>query len=151
MRGTGWLGTAAALTALAACATRGPGSAASTLECAPYARRVTGVALYGDGADWWTQAAGHYRRTKEPAKGAIIVFARTSRLVHGHVSVVESLISERRITVRHANWVPGRITTAQPVVDVSPGNDWSRVRVWWQPTDSLGITVYPVLGFILPA
>jgi hypothetical protein len=36
------------------------------------------------------------------------------------------------------------------VLDVSPGNDWSAVRVWWPPSGGWGMTVYPTYGFILP-
>ncbi len=36
------------------------------------------------------------------------------------------------------------------MVDVSPGNDWSAVRVWWAPAHALGATVYPTYGFIAP-
>jgi hypothetical protein len=36
------------------------------------------------------------------------------------------------------------------VLDVSPGNDWSAVRVWWPPSQAWGVTVYPTYGFIQP-
>ena len=35
-----------------------------------------------------------------------------------------------------------------PVIDVSPGNDWTRVRVWWPPTKQMGVTEYATFGFI---
>jgi hypothetical protein len=57
-------------------------------------------------------------------------------------------MSQREILVAQANWVHHRVTTDQLVVDVSPGADWSLVRVWWPPSETLGSTVYPVLGFI---
>ena len=34
------------------------------------------------------------------------------------------------------------------MIDVSPANDWSIVRVWWPPTGEMGITDYPAYGFI---
>jgi len=52
--------------------------------------------------------------------------------------------------VTQANWVHRRITRDEAVLDVSPGNDWSRVRVWWAPSRALGTTVYPTYGFIAP-
>ena len=61
------------------------------------------------------------------------------------------LRSEREITVTQANWVHGRIAHNEPVVDVSPGNDWTAVRVWWEPSNTLGTTVYPAFGFISDA
>ena len=35
-----------------------------------------------------------------------------------------------------------------PVIDLSPGNDWTRVRVCWPPTNQMGITEYTTFGFI---
>ena len=130
--------------------TTGP-SRSADLECAPYARQVSGIELYGDAADWWDNAAGRYARTIQPSPGAVLVFTRSSRLPHGHVSVVSVLRSEREILVTQANWVHGRIARAEPVVDVSPGNDWSAVRVWWEPARQLGSSVYSAYGFIQPA
>ena len=37
-----------------------------------------------------------------------------------------------------------------PVIDVSPDNDWTQVRVWNTRDGHLGVTTYPVQGFILP-
>jgi hypothetical protein len=42
------------------------------------------------------------------------------------------------------------IHNGTPVVDVSPSNDWSTVRVWYTPGNRLGAHVFPVLGFIYP-
>jgi hypothetical protein len=61
---------------------------------------------------------------------------------------VSQVLSPREILVDQANWVHHRVTTDQLVVDVSPDADWSVVRVWWPPTETLGNTEYPVLGFI---
>ena len=120
----------------------------SGTECAPYARRVSGLQLYGDAASWWDGAAGRYARGATPSPGAVLVFRRTARLPEGHVAVVTDIRSARQITVTQANWVPGRIARAEPVKDVSPANDWTAVRVWWQPSGSLGVTTYPAFGFI---
>ena len=147
---------ASAIACLSACAgptrpLRSENSArshAAVMECAPYAREVSGIQLYGDAADWWEAAAGRYGRSAEPSRGAVLVFRRSSRLPHGHVSVVAGLRSEREIAVTQANWVHGRIAHDEPVVDVSPGNDWTAVRVWWEPSGVLGNTVYPTYGFV---
>jgi hypothetical protein len=55
------------------------------------------------------------------------------------------------VLVTQANWLPYRITSNQPVLDVSPDNDWTAVRVWWPPVHGWGATVYPTDGFILAA
>lgn len=119
-------------------------------ECVPFARAVSGVQLYGNAADWWDKSEGRYARTARPAVGSVLVMERSSRLEHGHLAVVSKVVSGRRILVSHANWVRHRVSTDVPVIDVSETNDWSLVRVWWPPTKTMGLTVYPVEGFILP-
>ena len=144
------------LLALAACgssrtSSNGPvGTGESySIECAPYARQVTGISLYGDAADWWDQAPrGGYARARRPVPGGVIVFDRNGRLPSGHVSVVTRVDGPRNIIVTHANWVHGYIGRDEPVVDVSPNNDWSEVRVWWRPSGQLGAYNYPVRGFV---
>jgi len=82
--------------------------------------------------------------------GGVLVFRRSGRLPSGHVSVVGDLVAAREIRVTQANWVHRRITRDEPVIDVSPGNDWSQVRVWWEPSRSLGSSTYATYGFIAP-
>ena len=125
-------------------------SSSSSIECAPYARQVTGVQLYGDAASWWDQADGRYAKSSDPVPGGVLVFRRSGRLPYGHVAVVRNQLSAREITVDQANWVHHRVTTGEPVVDVSDANDWSQVRVWWDPAGNLGVTTYPAYGFIVP-
>lgn len=120
------------------------------LQCGPFANQLSGIALYGDAADWWPQAAGRYRRGHRPEVGAVLVMGRQGSLPHGHVAVVSRLLDARRIEVMQANWEPGVVDRDQLVVDVSPHNDWSRVRVWWPPTGTLGATTYRANGFVLP-
>lgn len=141
-----------AMLGLAACGT-GPRLAegGAALECAPYARAVTGLRLSGDAAAWWTEAAGIYARGSRPRPGAVLVFRRSDRLPSGHVAVVARVLSGRSILVNQANWVHRRVTRDEPVMDVSAGNDWSAVRVWWQPSGRMGSRVYPTYGFIVPA
>jgi hypothetical protein len=144
------------LCALSACGSGGGvrvgdyvgGSAA--VECAPFARALTGVQLSGAADDWWRQAAGRYQRAASPAVGGILVLRSSGRLPYGHVAVVTRVMSGRQVLVTQANWVHHRVTEDQPVIDVSPGNDWSVVRLWWPPSGQMGITEYPALGFILP-
>ena len=120
------------------------------LQCAPFANQLSGIALYGDAATWWRKAAGRYRRSHRPEVGAVLVMGYQPRLPYGHVAVVSRLIDLRHLDVMQANWEPGMVDRDQLVVDVSPRNDWSRVLVWWPPTNTLGVTTYRVRGFILP-
>lgn len=71
----------------------------------------------------------------------------------GHVAAVSRVIDPRTVLVRHANWSPidgrrGQIEDNVRVVDVSPANDWSEVRVWYAPIGGLGTTRWPLYGFI---
>jgi CHAP domain len=119
-------------------------------ECAPFARALSGVQLYGNAADWWWKADGLYLRSSTPAVGSVLVLRRSSRLAHGHVGVVTAVVADREIRVTQANWVRHRVYADMPVVDVSAENDWTLVRVWWPPAGQMGATAYPAYGFILP-
>lgn len=119
-----------------------------SLECAPFARALSGVRLYGPAGDWWWKAKGQYARTYTPEVGSVLIFAKTSRLRDGHAAVVSRVISDRQILVTQANWVRRRVTEDQPVIDISRAGDWSEVRVWWPPSGQMGITDYRALGFI---
>ena len=118
------------------------------LECAPFARALSGVQLYGSAGDWWYKAQGRYARSYTPEVGSVLVFSRTSRLHDGHAAVVSKVLNSREILVTQANWVHHRVTEDQPVIDVSPRGDWSEVRVWWPPSGQMGMTAYPVRGFV---
>jgi hypothetical protein len=142
---------------LAACgSTPGPRYGSDALRepvsCVPYARARSGIMLGGDAWEWWSEASGRYERRQRPAVGSILVLDKTSRLRDGHLSYVTRIVSAREIRVDHANWDSGyrkgRIARDQPVIDVSPRNDWSMVRVWYPPVEALGQTSYPVLGFV---
>lgn len=122
-------------------------------QCVPFARAASGIRIFGDAWTWWDQADGRYRRGEEPRVGAVIVFAKTSRLPLGHVAVVSRIVERRVLMLTHANWSRQngeRGHTEQDVTlyDVSPGNDWSDVKVWYRDSEGLGSTIYPVRGFI---
>ena len=121
------------------------------LQCVPYARNASGVEIMGDAVHWWRKAAGKYDRVQAPANGAVIVMRGYRNTSRGHVAVVRHIMSDRSIIIDQANWLnSGEVTVNVPVVDVSPRNDWSQVRVWHIPTQTWGARVYNVQGFILP-
>jgi surface antigen len=124
--------------------------APTNLTCVPYARAVSGIQLSGDAWEWWGEAAGVYPRSHSPEVGAVLVLAPHGSMRVGHLAVVTALRDARTIEVTQSNWLPRRIEHNQPVVDVSAGNDWSAVRVWYEPAGAMGSTVYPAYGFILP-
>ncbi|MEW5729169.1 MAG: CHAP domain-containing protein [Pseudomonadota bacterium] len=127
---------------------------AAAIQCVPYAREVSGLNLKGNAWQWWNAAAGVYERGRAPKDGAVLVFSRQGSMRYGHVSVVTRVVSNRLVLVDHANWAPagsegrGKVTQAVPVLDVSPRNDWSQVRVWYRPADDYGSKVYKAEGFV---
>ena len=69
------------------------------------------------------------------------------------MAAVSRVIDSRTILLRHSNWSPingrrGQIEDDVRAIDVSPDNDWSQVRVWYDPIQALGKTPWPIHGFI---
>lgn len=143
---------------LAACGSSAPapsyGVSSSTrqpgINCAPFARELSGVALYGDAYGWWDAATPRYRRGATPEIGAVLVLTRQDRLPSGHVGVVSAVLAPRQIHLIQANWEPGMVDQDQLVVDVSERNDWSQIRVWYPPSNAMGAHTYRAYGFIAP-
>jgi surface antigen len=121
-------------------------------QCVPYARERSGIALYGNAYTWWEQARGRYEQDDEPTEGSVIILAGYNGPKSGHVAVVARVVSSREIRVDHANWMnDGKLYLNTPVIDVSPDNDWTQVRVWNTRDGHLGTTTYSVRGFIAPS
>ena len=120
-----------------------------SLQCVPYARDNSAVKIWGDAWTWWDQAAGKYERGTQPASGTVMVLHNYAGPNHGHVAVVRRMVGPREIRIDHANWTnDGSVYLNNPVMDVSPANDWSQVRVFNIKTSAWGGTTYPVKGFI---
>lgn len=121
------------------------------LQCVPYARSRSQVALRGDAYTWWDQAAGRYARNATPSEGSVMVLYEYAGPNRAHVAVVREIVGARDIRVDHANWLDdGAIYENDPVRDVSPDNDWTQVRVYNLKAGAWGARVYPVQGFIGP-
>ncbi|PZU57160.1 MAG: CHAP domain-containing protein [Sphingobium sp.] len=124
---------------------------AGVLQCAPYARQVSGIQLFGRAAGWWEEAAGRYDRGQEPRIGAVLAFSSSRAMPAGHVAMVSRIVNNREVLLDHANWsYRGGIEHDVRAIDVSPNNDWSDVRVWYGPIHDLGIRSNPAHGFIYP-
>ncbi len=122
---------------------------ARTLQCVPYARTQSQIAIHGNAATWWEQARGTYARGHKPEVGAVLVFESTKAMPYGHVAVIGRVVDDRHVLLDHANWSrPGMIEHAALATDVSEAGDWSEVRVWFDPSGSLGARVNPAYGFI---
>lgn len=120
------------------------------LQCVPFARRHVNISLRGHAWTWWRAAKGRYARGRRPEVGSVLVLKRRGRSL-GHIAVVTRIVGPREIIADHANWLNrGRIHLGTPVRDVSKHNDWSAVRVWYTPGNTLGRSAYPAYGFIYP-
>lgn len=118
------------------------------LQCVPFARDHSEVKLVGNAATWWGKAVGVYERGARPEVGSVLNFRPTGRMRLGHVAVVSRVIDSRNVEIDHANWAyPGGVSRAIDVVDVSPQNDWTAVRVALGQSSEFG-SVYPTYGFI---
>lgn len=130
---------------------------AEALQCVPFAREISGISIRGDAWTWWSAAAGQYDRGHAPRIGAVVVFKKFAAMRYGHVAVVAHVVNSREVLVDHANWAPhrgrgrGQVSKMVAVTDVSPGNDWTEVRVWNASTRDFGTRTYPTYGFIYPA
>jgi surface antigen len=124
-------------------------------QCVPFARLISGIHIFGDARTWWQQAIGKYETGFTPRAGAVLCFKPTQRMRLGHVAVVSQVLTDRIVQITHANWSPiegsrGKIEKDVTLVDVSPGGDWSEVKVWYDPSRDLGGSTYPTYGFIYP-
>lgn len=125
--------------------------ARGVLQCVPYARSVSGIAIHGNAHLWWQQAAGVYARGQRPRVGAVLAFRASGAMPLGHVAVVGRIVDDRRVLLNHANWSrPGMIERSALAEDVSDAGDWSRVRVWYAPSGALGRRENATYGFIYP-
>ncbi|MFN4041306.1 MAG: CHAP domain-containing protein [Brevundimonas sp.] len=119
-------------------------------QCVTFARMFSGIQIFGDAWTWWRQAVNNFRTGSAPETGSVLVFRPEGRMNRGHVAVVSDVVTDRVIRVTHANWggSRGKVEENVTVVDVSSSNDWSQVKVWYNPINGLGTTAYPTYGFI---
>ena len=143
-------GITARFALVAACVLMGSTPAAAQFwQCAPYARTISGINIHGNAHTWWAQAAGRYARGNKPKVGAVLSLQSSGRMRLGHVAMVSGIVSDREVTLTHANWSRrGGIERDVRAVDVSAAGDWSLVKVWFAANRDLGTTAYPANGFI---
>ncbi len=123
-----------------------------TLQCVAFARSASNIALSGNAANWWDNAAGVYSRGQRPVPGSVLAFTANGHMPLGHVAVVSRMVNGREIEIDHANWAGagayrGGVARGVMVVDVSERNDWTAVRVAIGQSGDFG-SVYPTYGFI---
>ena len=130
----------------------GSGHSGGGIQCVTFARADSGIELSGNASAWWDHAAGIYERGNRPESGSVLNFRANGSMRMGHVAVVNQVVDSRTIEIDHANWggpgaVRGGISRDIYVVDVSPSNDWSAVRVALGHSGEFG-SIYPTYGFI---
>ena len=128
------------------------GHSGGGIQCVTFARADSGIELSGNASAWWDNAAGVYARGNRPEAGSVLNFRANGAMHMGHVAVVNQVVDSRTIEIDHANWggpgaVRGGISRDISVVDVSPANDWSAVRVALGHSEEYG-SIYPTFGFI---
>lgn len=120
------------------------------IQCVAYAKSASEVMLHGNARDWWHNAAGVYDRGNAPEAGSVLNFRSIRRMPLGHVAVVRSVVNSRTIIIDQSHWAQAGISHNVPVIDVSPNNDWSAVRVALGNRSGTYGSIYPTYGFIYP-
>ncbi len=117
------------------------------IQCVPFARAASGIDLRGDALTWWDKAAGVYARGNRPEPGSVLAFRANRAMRLGHVAVVKKILNSREIEIDQAHWGQNRVSRNIAVIDVSPANDWTAVRVALDNQGKFG-SIYPTHGFI---
>ncbi|MCE2578951.1 CHAP domain-containing protein [Gluconacetobacter entanii] len=118
------------------------------IQCVAFAKSASNVMIRGNAADWWRNAAGRYARGNTPEEGSILNFRATRRMPLGHVAVVRQLVDSRTVIIDQSHWGQRGVSRNVSVIDVSPNNDWSAVRVALNSRNGAFGSIYPTYGFI---
>lgn len=120
------------------------------IQCVQYVLANSAFRVRGNARDWWRNSAAIHARDSVPEPGSVLSFRSVKSMPLGHVALVTKVVSSREILIDHANWTRGAISRDHSVIDVSPRNDWTTVRLGVKP--GVGATtygsVYPTDGFI---
>lgn len=128
--------------------TRRHRSGGHVIQCVAYAKAASDVVLSGNARDWWENSRGVYARGSAPEPGSVLNFRAIRRMPYGHVAVVRSVEDNRTIVIDQSHWGQNGVAKNVRVIDVSPKNDWSAVRVALNSrTETFG-SIYPTYGFI---
>lgn len=118
------------------------------IQCVAFAKTASDVVLRGNAADWWYNARGVYARGQAPEAGSVLNFRAIRRMPFGHVAVVREVENSRTIIIDQSHWGQRGISHNTRVIDVSPNNDWSAVRVALNGRTRDYGSIYPTYGFI---
>ena len=125
------------------------GATPHVIQCVAFVQAASDIALHGNAVNWWEKAKGVYARGTAPEVGSVLNFRAISRMRLGHVALVTSIVDSRTIQIDQSHWNANGISRDVSVIDVSPSNDWSAVRVEIGHRGTFG-SIYPTFGFIYP-
>lgn len=123
-------------------------TAVARVPCVQFVRANSDFRISGNAHLWWSRAAGVHARGSVPEVGSILSFKSIKQMPMGHVAIVSRVISSREIEIDHSNWVHRGVVRGAEVVDVSPRNDWTAVRVSLKPGAAAYGSIRPTNGFI---
>lgn len=128
--------------------TRHRRSGGHVIQCVAYAKAASDVVLSGNARDWWENSRGVYARGSAPEPGSVLNFRAIRRMPYGHVAVVRAVEDNRTIVIDQSHWAQNGVAKNVRVIDVSPNNDWSAVRVALNSQSGTYGSIYPTFGFI---
>jgi len=128
--------------------TRRHRSGGHVIQCVAYAKTASDVVLSGNARDWWDNSRGVYARGSAPEPGSVLNFRAIRRMPYGHVAVVRAIEDNRTIVIDQSHWAQNGVAKNVRVIDVSPNNDWSAVRVALNSKTETYGSIYPTYGFI---
>lgn len=117
-------------------------------QCVAYVHAHSAFRIQANAHLWWARAAGIHARGKAPEVGSVLSFRSVRGMPLGHVALVSRVVDEREIEIDHNNWLGVGPVRGASVIDVSPKNDWTAVRVANRPGARVYGRVYPTDGFI---
>ncbi|GBQ95042.1 CHAP domain-containing protein [Asaia lannensis NBRC 102526] len=123
-------------------------SGGHVIQCVAYAKAASDVVLSGNARDWWENSRGVYARGSAPEPGSVLNFRAIRRMPYGHVAVVRAIEDNRTIVIDQSHWAQNGVAKNVRVIDVSPNNDWSAVRVALNSNSGTYGSIYPTYGFI---
>lgn len=117
-------------------------------QCVAYVHAHSAFRIQANAHLWWARAAGIHARGSVPEAGSVLSFRSVRGMPLGHVALVSRVVDEREIEIDHNNWLGVGPVRGASVIDVSPRNDWTAVRVANRAGAKVYGRVYPTDGFI---
>ncbi len=115
--------------------------------CVPFARTLSGIELRGNAETWFAVPRASTTAGQSP-RWARSWCSAARASCHGACGGGVADRVGREILIDHANWKRNQISLKMSVIDISDANDWSLVKVAYDP-GQFG-RPYPISGFVYP-